>query len=66
MIVLAFNCRGLGNSRAVLTRKGFVNEKDPDILFLSETKLKSYELERVRLHLHYGNRIYVDCEGSGQ
>lgn len=66
MIVLAYNCRGLGNPRAVTALKGIVDEKDPDIVFLSETKLNHGETERVRKRLRFGNKIYVDCEGKGQ
>ena len=66
MIVLAYNCRGLENPHAVTALKGIVDEQDPDILFLSETKLKYGELKRVRQRLRYGNKVYVDCEGSRQ
>jgi len=46
MRILAWNCRGLGNPRAVRALRGLVREEDPDILFLSETKRKATEMEK--------------------
>jgi len=39
MRVFSWNCCGLGNPRAVRALRGLVEEEDPDVLFLLETKL---------------------------
>jgi len=66
MIVLACNCRGLEKPRAVNALKCIVEEKDPDMVFLSKTKQKYGEIERIRRQLRYGNKIYVDRMGEGR
>ena len=38
MKILSWNCRGLGNQRAVDVLSHLVREKAPKILFLMETK----------------------------
>jgi len=47
MIVLSWNCRGLGNLSAVRALKRLVKDEDPDILFLSETKRKAVEMKSI-------------------
>lgn len=42
-----------------------VINKKPHLVFLQETKLRSFEIERVRAKLHYIGMIVVDCEGEG-
>jgi len=64
MRVLAWNCRGLGNPRAVRALRGLVKDEDPDIIFLSETKRKATEMERIRRRLGLSNRLCVDCSGE--
>jgi len=66
MKILAWNCRGLGNPRAVRALRGLIKDEDPDIIFLSETKCKSPEMEKIRQKLGYANRIYVECRGDGK
>ena len=40
MIALGWNCRGLGTPRTVRVLREFVQRWDPNIVFLTETKLK--------------------------
>jgi hypothetical protein len=45
MKLLSRNCRGLGNQPAVRGLTDLVKAKDPDILFLSETKMTEKEMD---------------------
>jgi exonuclease III len=45
MKVIAWNCRGLGNDRAVRGLLNVQKEEDPDILFLSETKMDERKIK---------------------
>lgn len=64
--VLSWNCRGLGSIPAVnALRRVVINEK-PQLFFLQETKLHSYEMEKVRKRLNFRGMIAVDCVGEGR
>ena len=66
MRVLAWNCRGLGNSRAVRALRGLVKDEDPYVIFLSKTKRKGAEMEKIHRRLGQPNKIYVDCSSEGK
>jgi exonuclease III len=57
------NCRGLGNQPAVRGLLDLRKAEEPDILFLSETKLKEDEMESFRWKLDMLNMIVVDYKG---
>ena len=46
--------------------RGLVKAEDPDIVFLSETKRKAIEMERIHRRLGLSNRLFVDCSGEGR
>lgn len=66
MSLLAWNCRGLGNPRIVRALKKLLKDKDPHLVFLSETRRKDHEMNVWR-NLHgLANLITVSCHGEGK
>ena len=63
MIALNWNCRGLGNCRAVEVLTELVRQKAPTILFLMETKLSVHETEPIKIELGYPTMLAVSSEG---
>jgi hypothetical protein len=46
MILMSWNCRGLGNPEAVRALHLMVKTKGPQVLFLMETKLDAGRMEK--------------------
>ena len=63
MILLAWNCRGLGNRRAVGELVDIVQAKDPAIMFLLETWLDREHMEWVRCQLKFHWCFTVSNDG---
>jgi hypothetical protein len=63
MKISSQNCWELGNQPAVQGLHDLVREEEPDILFLSETKLTEKEMERFRWSLKMPNMIVQNCRG---
>ena len=63
MIVLSWNCRGLGNRRAVQVLADLVRKQGPKISFLMETKLTKTELEPIQRELNFHSMIVVPSRG---
>ena len=63
MSSLSWNCRGLGNPRAILILKDIVQFKKPRIIFLIETLSKLDKIERIKNQLGYEGSHVVECEG---
>ena len=53
MNIISWNCRGLGNLRAVLALHNLVKSQGPKILFLMETKLDVRKMEFMRIKLRF-------------
>ena len=64
MKIAGYNCRGLGNRPAVGGLLALQKKEDPDILFLSETKLKKKRMEKFRNMLGMQGMIAKDCDGK--
>lgn len=64
--ILAWNCRGLGSPRAINALKRVITLETPQIIFLSETKLKVWEKGGVKKKLRNTNMVVVSCEGEGR
>ncbi|GLU21100.1 hypothetical protein SLE2022_372630 [Rubroshorea leprosula] len=65
MSLLCWNCRGLGNPRAVHSLIELVRRKKPTVVFLSETRLDKRRMEGVRRRLGFKNCFTVDRVGTG-
>ena len=59
MIIINWNCRGLGNHRAVQVLTNLVGKKGLTILFLMETKLKVSEMQSVKRELEFPSMLVV-------
>lgn len=63
MSCLSWNCRGLGNPRAVSFLKEIVREKRPSFIFLIETLCYRNKIEEIKNLLGYDDFVSVDCVG---
>ncbi|XP_075482879.1 uncharacterized protein LOC142523119 [Primulina tabacum] len=63
MIVLSWNCRGLGHTRAVPNLRELVKTRRPTVVFLSETLVHSNKIEEIRISLGVDGAYSIDCEG---
>ncbi|KAK6120367.1 hypothetical protein DH2020_045847 [Rehmannia glutinosa] len=64
MSCIIWNARGLGNQRAFRELRRLIAEKDPQLLFLSETRMKAYRCSRWKEWLGYDGLFIVDCIGK--
>ena len=64
MKLISWNCRGLGNGPAIRSLLELQKEEDPDVLFLSETRMVRGRLEWLRWKMGMTNMIVKDCEGQ--
>ncbi|KAL8474361.1 hypothetical protein ACS0TY_030994 [Phlomoides rotata] len=63
MIVLSWNCRGVGHPATIPFLCELVKARKPDVIFLSETLASASRLEDVRLSLNFPNCFTVACNG---
>lgn len=64
MRITAWNCRGLGSRPAVRSLLDLQKREDPDILFLSETRLDKCRMQKFRSMLGMHNMWVEDCKGK--
>lgn len=60
------NCRGLGNPDAVRALQKLIFSKGPMVVFLMETRKKSFEVQHMRRSLILPHCYSVDCSGEGK
>lgn len=60
MKFIAWNCRGLGNPHAVCILRPLTRQQNADILFLSEIKLVTSEIDNIIMVLNNDSCFYVD------
>lgn len=65
MIILSWNCRGLGNHRIVQVLIELVRKKGPKILFLMETKLSIQEMQPIQAELDFPSMVAVPSSRRG-
>jgi exonuclease III len=63
MIVLSWNCRGLGYPSAVPSLRDRIRNHKPDIVFICETLCHANKIEEVRRIVGYEACFAVDREG---
>ena len=63
MKLIAWNCQWLGNALAVHGLLNIQKQEDPDILFLSETKMEENKVKGFRWKLGMINCFTKDCDG---
>ncbi|XP_021716609.1 uncharacterized protein LOC110684459 [Chenopodium quinoa] len=64
--ILSWNCRGLGSTDAINALKRIVFLEIPHMVFLMETKLKAFEMEKIKYKIKFSSCFIVDCEGEGR
>jgi exonuclease III len=63
MIVLSWNCRGLGNPGTVHDLHRLIKEKKHDLVFLMETKIQNKKCDFIRIKLGFDYMFGVDSVG---
>ncbi|XP_059434865.1 uncharacterized protein LOC132167846 [Corylus avellana] len=63
MMIITWNCRGLGNPRTVRELCCLVKQKKPVLVFLMETKLRKDRMESIRCKLGFLSMFVVDSVG---
>ncbi|KAB1671561.1 hypothetical protein, partial [Gossypium barbadense] len=63
MKFLCWNCRGLGNSAKIRELKQLIAVNNPDVIFLSETKMSANDFCRVQNNRRLQNGLAVNSEG---
>uniref|UniRef100_A0A803LVS9 Endonuclease/exonuclease/phosphatase domain-containing protein n=1 Tax=Chenopodium quinoa TaxID=63459 RepID=A0A803LVS9_CHEQI len=64
--ILSWNCRGLGSISAVNALKRVVFLESLQLVFLSETRLKKHEAEKIKNKINFSCAFVVECEGEGR
>ena len=65
MICLSWNCRGLGQARAVQALSELIITHRPMVVFLFETLVSNNNIESLRVKLGFQNALAVDRLGRG-
>ena len=60
MNFLVWNCRGLGQPRAIQALKDLIRSNKPKLIFLIETKLSLNKMMQLKFALGFRNALGVD------
>ncbi|TYH19504.1 hypothetical protein ES288_A05G357000v1 [Gossypium darwinii] len=63
MKFMCWNCRGMGNPAKIRELKQLIRAHNPDIIFLSETKMNGNDFRRVQNKCRLQNGLTVNSEG---
>lgn len=66
MIILSWNCRGIGHPAAIPYLCDLNRTRRPDVIFLCETLARTNKLEEIRLSLHYECAFTVNSVGRSE
>ena len=64
MRALAWNCRGACRGSTIRAISELIRESCPDLVFLSETKLKSAGIDKIKSKLNFFDSYCVDAMGK--
>ncbi|KAL5836959.1 hypothetical protein ACOSQ3_014128 [Xanthoceras sorbifolium] len=64
VIIICWNVRGLGSPRAFLALRKVIRKQSPNLVFLSETRLKGEWAAKIKVQLGFSGGLHVDCEGK--
>ena len=64
-MALSWNCWGLGNPWSVGMLHSLVRWWDPEVVFLSETKMTIAGMKKLKMKLDFVNGLYVQRKGRG-
>ena len=65
MSCLSWNCRELGNPQTVDELVTLVGKKDPNVVFLMETKSNVEAIEKVRKKIQFAHKFVVPRPNQG-
>ena len=63
MHILVWNCRGIGRDSKVRALEELIRASNSDLVFLSETKVKSPRINRIKTQLNFFDCFYVEANG---
>lgn len=63
MILLSYNCRGLGNPKIVFALCEIIKSRHLDILFLYETLIHAKKIKELWVKFSFDVRFCADCLG---
>lgn len=61
--LLFWNCRGLGNPKAIRSLTDLARQNSLDIFFLSETQRWDLEMKRIKQRFDFSNGVWVNAFG---
>lgn len=64
MKICAWNCQGIGGTLIVHCLRGIIKSRQPDLIFLMETKNKDEVVQAVARRMKYGNCLIEPAEGK--
>ena len=64
MLILSWNCQGVGRPRTISYLRGLIRVHRPTVVFVMETKNKQRKLDRIRRSINMPNAYYVDPAGQ--
>jgi hypothetical protein len=64
MRILSWNFWGVGRAPTARALKALVHYEGPDVLFVSESKVKSPKLEKLKVSMGFSRFFGVDCVGK--